>query len=92
MTFEAEKDLGNQPSIKIFIKPNSYYSNVGVLPAQNIRAVALAVTVVHVCTLSVLVTETPDNITSRHRGVFNTTNLTTKHPPKCLYIRWEGGS
>ena len=30
---------------------------------------ALAVTVVHMCTLTVLVTETPDNITSRHLPV-----------------------
>ena len=42
---------------------------VGVLAAHNVRAVALAVTVVYMCTLTVLVTETPDNITSRHLPV-----------------------
>ena len=43
--------------------------NIRVLAALDIRAVALAVTVVLVCTLTVDVTETPDNITSRHLSV-----------------------
>ena len=44
-------------------------SNVRILAALDISAVALAGTVVHVCAFTVLVTETPDNITSRHLSV-----------------------